>query len=145
MDSAAIPRLIALVCLALLMGRIAPRAEENSSESAPYDAVAAAPDNHRVIFENEKVRGLDVTIKPGEKESFHEHPCFSVMNIIVGAPLRITQATLQDGNIVNGKTIEVGKDNFQPSAALDASSRSSFSRERRDGGLSSLSHRTERG
>jgi hypothetical protein len=114
MDSAAIPRLIALVCLALLTGRIALRAEENSTESAPYDAVVAAPDNHRVVFENERVRVLEVTIKPGEKEPFHEHPRFSVMNIIVGAPLRITQATLEDGNIVTGKTIEVGKDNFQP-------------------------------
>jgi quercetin dioxygenase-like cupin family protein len=73
-----------------------------------------APDNHRVVFENEKVRVLDVTIKPGEKEPFHEHPHFSVMNIITGAPLRITQATLQDGQIVTEKTIEVGKDNFQP-------------------------------
>ena len=36
------------------------------------------------------------------------------MSIIRGAPLRITQATLQDGNIVTGKMIEVGKDNFQP-------------------------------
>jgi hypothetical protein len=79
-----------------------------------YDAVAAAPDNHRVVFENEKVRVLEVTIKPGEKEPFHEHPLFSVMNIIRGAPLRIAQATLQGGNIVTGKTIEAGKDNFQP-------------------------------
>jgi hypothetical protein len=57
---------------------------------------------------------LEVTINPGEKEPFHEHPLFSVMNIITGAPLRITPGTLQDGQIVTGKTIEVGKDNFQP-------------------------------
>ena len=36
------------------------------------------------------------------------------MTIITGAPLRITPGTLQDGQIVTGKTIEVGKDNFQP-------------------------------
>jgi mannose-6-phosphate isomerase-like protein (cupin superfamily) len=67
-----------------------------------------------VVFENEKVRVLEVTIKPGEKEPFHEHPMFSVMTIITGAPLRITEATMTDGKPVTGKTIEVGKDNFQP-------------------------------
>jgi hypothetical protein len=39
-------------------------------------------------------------------------PC--VMNVITGAKLRITEATLNDGKLVTGKTIEVGKDNFQP-------------------------------
>jgi hypothetical protein len=39
---------------------------------------------------------------------------FSVMNIIAGAPLRITEATVQNGKLVTGKMIEVGKDNFQP-------------------------------
>lgn len=39
---------------------------------------------------------------------------FSVMNIVTGARLRITEATLQNGKLVTGKTIEVGKDNFQP-------------------------------
>jgi hypothetical protein len=43
MKSAVVPRLTALVCLALLMGRLELRAEENSPESAAYDAVAAAP------------------------------------------------------------------------------------------------------
>ena len=108
-----IPRLALCLCL-LLLGRLSLRAAESSTGASSYDAVAAAPDNHRVVFENEKVRVLEVIIKPGEKEPFHEHPLFSVMNIIRGAPLRITQATLKDGNIVTGKTIEVGKDNFQP-------------------------------
>ena len=86
----------------------------NATELAAYDAIAAAPDNHRVVFENEKVRVLEVTIKPGEKEPFHVHPMPSVMTVITGAKLRITEATLNDGKLVTGKTIEVGKDNFQP-------------------------------
>lgn len=105
---------LALCLCILLLGRLPLRAAEGSTGPSSHDAVAAAPDNHRVVFENEKVRVLEVTIKPSEKEPFHEHPLFSVMNIFRGAPLRITQATLQDGNIVTGKTIEVGKDNFQP-------------------------------
>ena len=87
--------------------------EGNATELAAYDAIAAAPDNHHVVFENEKVRVLEVTVKPGEKEPFHVHPP-SVMNVITGAKLRITEATLNDGKLVIGKTIEVGKDNFQP-------------------------------
>ena len=85
----------------------------NATELAAYDAIAAAPDHHRVVFENEKVRVLEVTIKPGEKEPFHFHPP-SVMTVITGAKLRITEAKLNDGKLVTGKTIEVGKDNFQP-------------------------------
>ena len=42
------------------------------------------------------------------------HPMPSVMTVITGAKLRITEATLNDGKLVNGKIIEVGKDNFQP-------------------------------
>ena len=107
-------RLAIWISLVFLLGRPLVRTEESSTRPLSYDAVTAAPDNHRVVFENERVRVLEVTIKPGEKEPFHEHPVFSVMNIITGAPLRITQATLEDGKIVPGKTIEVGKDNFQP-------------------------------
>ena len=97
-----------LICGSALFG------EENPGAPASYDAIAAAADNHRVVFENERVRVLEVTIKPGEKEPFHVHPMPSVMNIITGAKLRITEASLEDGKIVIGKTIEVGKDDFQP-------------------------------
>ena len=109
----AITRLLPL-CLGLLALGLPLRSDENLAAPPSYDAVAAAPNNHKVAFENEKVRVLEVTIKPGEKEPFHEHPLFSVMNIITGAPLRITEATVQNGKLVTGKTIEVGKDNFQP-------------------------------
>jgi quercetin dioxygenase-like cupin family protein len=37
------------------------------------DAAAAAPDHHRVIFENEHVRVLDARIDPGEKVPVHTH------------------------------------------------------------------------
>jgi hypothetical protein len=39
-----------------------------------YDAVAAAPDSHRVIFENALVRVLEVTMPPpGKTEPMHHH------------------------------------------------------------------------
>jgi len=39
-----------------------------------YDAVTAAPDSHRVIFENDLVRVLEVTMPPaGQTEPMHHH------------------------------------------------------------------------
>lgn len=37
------------------------------------DAVAAAPRQHRVIFENELLRVLEVTLEPGDEEPLHHH------------------------------------------------------------------------
>jgi hypothetical protein len=45
------------------------------------DAVAAAPNNHKVLLENERVRVLEVTIRPGEKEPVHAHRWPSVLYI----------------------------------------------------------------
>ena len=48
-----------------------------SQQSCPWpenlDAVKAAPENHKVIFENEHVRVLQVTIAPHAKEPIHAH------------------------------------------------------------------------
>ena len=38
----------------------------------------------------------------------------SVMNILTGAKLRITEASLRDGQLVIGKSSEVAEDNPQP-------------------------------
>ena len=38
-----------------------------------HDGVAVAPNNHRVIFENEHVRVLETTIAAGEKTPLHTH------------------------------------------------------------------------
>ena len=45
------------------------------------DAVRSAPTNHRVIFENDEIRVLSVTVKPGEMEKVHHHRWSSVMVI----------------------------------------------------------------
>ena len=37
------------------------------------DAVTAAPDQHRVIFENARLRVLEVTLEPGDEEPVHHH------------------------------------------------------------------------
>ena len=46
--------------------------------SDSLDAVVAAPEQHRVIFENERVRVLDTRIKPGERVPVHAHAWSSV-------------------------------------------------------------------
>ena len=37
------------------------------------DAVAAAPANHKVLFENDRLRVLEVVVPPGEGEPVHHH------------------------------------------------------------------------
>jgi quercetin dioxygenase-like cupin family protein len=46
------------------------------------DAVIAAPRNHKILLENDKVRVLDVTIPPGETEPLHSHRWPSVLYIL---------------------------------------------------------------
>ena len=56
--------------------RLATLGYRDTGGPASYDAIVTAPDNHKVVFENEKVRVLEVTIKPGEKEPhFTSIPC----------------------------------------------------------------------
>jgi hypothetical protein len=51
------------------------------------DALTAAPGSHRVLFENDRVRVLDVLIEPGTREPEHTHRAPSVM--IVDEPAHI--------------------------------------------------------
>jgi hypothetical protein len=46
---------------------------------AELDAPIAAPANHKVLLENDRVRVLDVTVAPGEKQAVHAHCWPSVM------------------------------------------------------------------
>jgi hypothetical protein len=64
------------------------RAEKETSGAnkcawpAELDAVAAAPKNHKVLLENDRVRVLDVTVEPGEREAVHAHCLPSVMYVM---------------------------------------------------------------
>ena len=51
-----------------------------------FDAVAAAPDHHKVIFENDKLRVLEVTLEPDDEEPLHHHrwPSVFVLDSIHG-------------------------------------------------------------
>ncbi len=49
---------------------------------AELEATVAAPDNHKILLENERVRVLEVTLGPGEVEPLHFHRWPSVLHIV---------------------------------------------------------------
>ncbi len=49
------------------------------------DGVVVAPNNHRVIFENDQVRVLETKIAAGEKTPIHTHLMPTVMYVLSGA------------------------------------------------------------
>ena len=52
------------------------------------DALAAAPQHHKVLFENDEVRVLEVTVPPGVREPLHAHRYPSVLYYISAAHLK---------------------------------------------------------
>ena len=58
--------------------------DPNNPASWPdaLDATVAAPQNHKIVLENERVRVLEVTVHPGEREPVHGHKWPSVMYVM---------------------------------------------------------------
>jgi hypothetical protein len=79
--------------MAIIAGRSFTRMDGMTSEPGTWpwpdtlDAVVAAPRSHRVLFENERTRVLEVMIGPGQRELTHTHRWPSVM--MVNRPARI--------------------------------------------------------
>ena len=64
----------------------------NESDPAHWDpkldAVIAAPANHKVVFENDRLRVLEVILEPDEEEPMHHHRWPSVFVFdSVGGPI----------------------------------------------------------
>ena len=57
-------------------------ADDPAKWADKLEAVRAAPGNHRVVLDNERVRVLHVTVRPGEKEPLHMHRMPSVLYVI---------------------------------------------------------------
>ena len=53
------------------------------------DAVKVAPHVYRVIMENDRVRVLDTTMKPGDTTAMHSHPAV-VVDAISGGKFKFT-------------------------------------------------------
>ena len=56
------------------------------------DAPVAAPGSHRVLLENDRVRVVEVVVRPGEREPPHTHRWQSVMLIDRAARIRYYDA-----------------------------------------------------
>ncbi len=65
--------------------------------SASLDAPTAAPENHKILFENERVRVLDVTVAVGGREKLHAHCWPSVLYVMFRGKLREWDA---DGKVI---------------------------------------------
>jgi quercetin dioxygenase-like cupin family protein len=52
------------------------------------DALATAPQNHKLLFENDDVRVLEVTVAPGVREPLHAHRYPSVLYYISAAHMK---------------------------------------------------------
>lgn len=48
--------------------------EANQTTLLNIDGLTASPDNFKLLFENDHVRVLEYTLKPGKKDSWHTHP-----------------------------------------------------------------------
>ena len=49
------------------------------------DGVIAAPDHHRVLFENDVVRVIETTIRAGDRTPVHTHLAPTAMYVISGS------------------------------------------------------------
>jgi hypothetical protein len=87
--------------------------------SYPYDAVAAAPYSHKVLFEDEHVRVLEINLPALATEPIHIHALPSVImgetGGAGGAKFRYTQYEMKDG-----KFVEVAHNDVEPSAGYRA-------------------------
>ncbi len=65
---------VVVILLAIWLRQALGHTQEENEFPPGYDAVAAAPGSHKVIFENALVRVLEVTMPPrGKTEPMHHH------------------------------------------------------------------------
>src|SRR5580693_8873224 len=87
----------------IFAGRSYLYAQDKSGFPDGYDAVQAAPNSHRVIFENTFVRVLEVTMPaPGQTEPMHHHrwPSF-FLDWDTGGPSPHVRYHRGDGTVVD--------------------------------------------
>ena len=77
-----------------------------SSAAFAQDALVANPKSLRVRTDNDKVRVLEATLKPGMKENLHSHPS-SVIYVIAGGKARshsvdgkVTDLEFKTGDVI---------------------------------------------
>jgi hypothetical protein len=73
---------------------------------AYIDPLQASPANYKLLFENEHVRVLEMTLKAGEKDEVHSHPSETVY-FTKGSQVKISmpsgdamEADIPDGHVM---------------------------------------------
>lgn len=74
---------------------------------ADLDAVAAAPGNHKILLENDRVRVLQVEVAPGETEPIHEHRWPSVIHIQAAQPGVDVRYEVRGGKLVETERFDI--------------------------------------
>jgi hypothetical protein len=96
----------------------------------PFDAVRAAPKNHKVLYEDDHVRLLEVTVEPGETENMHRHPYPSVFAFDAAQPK--LRNRFSDGHVSDvGRNFE-GGDKTLAASGLPAAVRAAMARRNSD-------------
>ncbi len=78
------------VIATLALTLASPLAAETVASVQPVqvDALAASPENFRLVLENDNVRVLEYTLLPGQKDHQHTHPR-RVAHVMSGGTLRV--------------------------------------------------------
>jgi hypothetical protein len=84
-------------------------------DSHPHDAVTAAPYSHRVLFEDEHVRVLDIRLPPGASEPVHIHALPSVIFGETGGDGG-AKFLYTEYRWMNGEFIKVSQNEIEPTA-----------------------------
>jgi hypothetical protein len=87
--------------------------------SSPYDAVAAAPYTHRVQFEDEHVRVLEIVLPPGTVEPVHVHALPSVIMGETGGKGG-AKFLYKEYRFSNGKFVETSSNEVTPTPGYRA-------------------------
>ena len=98
-------RLLVLVLMLLVTGF----ARSDASVTREQDPLIVNSKTIDLKLQNERVRVLEATIKPGEKEQTHSHPAY-VIYVIAGGKFRnhAADGTITDGEFKTGDVIYRG-------------------------------------
>lgn len=87
--------------------RTASKSSAKHSDAWPWpanlDAIIAAPDNYRLLFENEEVRLVEVMLRPGETTPLHGHPYPSVLTFDAVSDAQPTEKFKDPKSTLNGQ------------------------------------------
>jgi mannose-6-phosphate isomerase-like protein (cupin superfamily) len=74
----------------------------NIQDGHPNDAINIAPQLHRVMYEDDKMRVLKVSVRPGDKAAMHWHP-HNINYVLSAGTLRFNKP---DGTTVDVQLAE---------------------------------------